>query len=38
LKEKFLDTGGGLFEARIRYGPGYRLYFVNVGKRVIVLP
>jgi putative addiction module killer protein len=28
---------GGLFESKIRYGPGYRLYFVNVEKRIIVL-
>jgi putative addiction module killer protein len=28
---------GGLFEAKIRYGPGYRLYFINKGKRIIVL-
>jgi putative addiction module killer protein len=28
---------GGLFEAKIHYGPGYRLYFVNRGKRIIVL-
>ncbi|GHT60558.1 hypothetical protein FACS1894109_18360 [Spirochaetia bacterium] len=28
---------GGLFEAKIRYGPGFRLYFINKGKRIIVL-
>jgi len=28
---------GGLFEAKIYYGPGYRLYFVNKGKKIIVL-
>jgi putative addiction module killer protein len=27
----------GLFEAKIRYGAGYRLYFVNKGTRIIVL-
>ena len=27
----------GLFEAKIRYGPGYRLYFANKGGRIIVL-
>jgi putative addiction module killer protein len=32
---KPLDNG--LFEAKIRYGPGYRLYFINKGKRIIVL-
>ena len=31
------SLGGSLFEAKIRYGPGYRLYFVNKGKRIIVL-
>jgi hypothetical protein len=29
--------GGGLFEARIHYGPGYRLYFVNKETQIIVL-
>jgi len=28
---------GGLFEAKIDYGPGFRLYFVNKGKRIIIL-
>ena len=27
----------GLFEAKIHYGPGYRLYFVNKDKRVIIM-
>ena len=27
----------GLFEARIHHGPGYRLYFVNQGSRIIIL-
>ena len=31
------SLGGGLFEAKIRRGPGYRLYFVNKGNRIIVL-
>jgi putative addiction module killer protein len=31
------SLGGGLFEAKIRYGPGYRLYFINRGGRIIVL-
>ena len=29
--------GGGLFEARVHYGPGYRIYFINRGKRWILL-
>jgi putative addiction module killer protein len=27
----------GLFEAKIRYGPGFRLYFVNKGTKIIVV-
>ena len=27
----------GLFEAKIHYGPGYRLYFVNYGQRIIIM-
>jgi putative addiction module killer protein len=27
----------GLFEAKINYGSGFRLYFVNKGKKIIVL-
>jgi putative addiction module killer protein len=29
--------GNGLFEAKIRFGPSFRLYFVNKGARLIVL-
>ena len=29
--------GGGLFEVRIHYGVGYRLYFINTGHTIIVL-
>ena len=29
--------GGSLFEARIHYGAGYRLYFINTGHALIVL-
>jgi putative addiction module killer protein len=29
--------GGGLFEAKIRRGSGYRLYFINKGSHIIVL-
>lgn len=28
---------GGIMEARIDYGPGYRLYFIRRGREVIVL-
>ena len=28
---------GGLFEAKVHYGPGYRLYFVNYGQKIIIL-
>lgn len=34
---KIKPLDGGLFEAKIYYGPGYRLYFVNKGKKIIVL-
>jgi putative addiction module killer protein len=27
----------GLFEAKIRFGPGFRLYFINKGLKIIVL-
>jgi putative addiction module killer protein len=27
----------GLFEARIRHASGYRLYFVNTGKKIIIM-
>jgi putative addiction module killer protein len=30
-------VGGGVLEARIHCGAGYRLYFVTEGKKVIVL-
>ena len=34
---KVRSLNSGLFEVKIDYGPGYRLYFVNTGKKIIVL-
>ena len=34
---KVRSLDGGLFEVKIKYGPGFRLYFINKGKRIIVL-
>ena len=34
-KVRSLDNG--LFEAKINYGPGFRMYFINKGQRIIVL-
>ena len=31
------SVGDGIFEMRIHYGPGYRLYFIREGQAVIVL-
>jgi putative addiction module killer protein len=39
-RENFGDVkpiGNGLSEARIDYGPGYRLYFVKQGNLVVVM-
>ena len=33
----FAAVGGGLWEMRIHYGPGYRLYFIRQGATVVVL-
>ena len=31
------SVGGGVMEARIHYGPGYRLYYTRRGGAIIVL-
>ncbi len=31
------SVGDGVFEMRIHYGPGYRLYFIREGETLIVL-
>ena len=30
-------VGDGVFEMRIHYGPGYRLYFIREGASIVVL-
>jgi len=30
-------VGGGVLELRIDYGPGYRVYFTNQGRNVVIL-
>jgi putative addiction module killer protein len=37
LKPDVRSVGGGVHEARIDYGPGYRLYFGNDGAALVVL-
>ena len=29
--------GGGVFELRIDYGPGYRVYFIRIGPVLVML-
>ena len=31
------DVGGGVWEARLPFGPGYRLYFGKSGQQIILL-
>ena len=31
------SVGSGVFEMRIPYGPGYRLYYVTIGTTLVVL-
>ena len=31
------SIGDGLFELRIDYGPGYRVYYMDTGKEIIIL-
>ncbi len=33
----YKSVGAGVFELRIDYGPGYRIYFGQVGKTVVLL-
>jgi len=34
---KVRDLKGGLFELKIQYGPGYRLYFYKEGDKLVIL-
>jgi putative addiction module killer protein len=31
------SAGGGVYELRVDYGPGYRVYFAQVGSTIILL-
>jgi len=31
------SLGGGLFELRIHYGPGYRIYYAMIGRTCVLL-
>ncbi len=31
------SVGGGVYELRVPYGPGYRVYFARTGGRIILL-
>ena len=31
------SVGGGVYEMRISYGPGYRIYYVKRGSQVVIL-
>jgi putative addiction module killer protein len=33
----FKSVGNGIYELRIHYGPGYRIYFGHTGKQIILL-
>jgi putative addiction module killer protein len=33
----FKPLGGGVTELRIDYGPGYRVYYTDTGKEIVIL-
>jgi len=34
---KFIKDGAGIWELRIDYGPGYRIYFGKIGTAIVIL-
>jgi len=36
-KSNIKSVGDGVYERKIEYGPGYRIYFANDGDKIIIL-
>lgn len=37
LRGDVKSIGDGLYEIRIHYGPGFRVYFTHIGERIVLL-